>query len=362
MTLEHIGQKLKTARDNLGLSLSQIHERTKIPFYHLQAIDNGQTDDLPEPVYVSGFIKRYAECVGLNGQQLVEEYREDLDNTPHANGRFSFLSRGVKDQQPVPSAPPQYFNRTKIEQPPPNLLKSVPFYAFWIAVVVFLVGFLASRQQTGEGGAQDTSLLALKDSTTRFNAIQSTAVAPSETPVAPTPTTTPAPTAPPAASNDARVTLNANKHVWVEVKSLSSGESKYTGALESGDRRDYQDPEGLRIVAGNGGSLTFEVDGKVHAFGEPGKRTEKTFLSKVATAKETAGENKPTQPGANKPTATTASAGSTTTTPKKVLISKKSPTKTGTRKAEGTAGRAYLPGENLGPGTRGIDVPYRYSE
>ena len=69
MSLQEIGTRLKSARDNSGLSLSQINERTKIPFNHLEAIEQGNFDDLPEPVYVAGFIKRYADCVGLDGQQ-----------------------------------------------------------------------------------------------------------------------------------------------------------------------------------------------------------------------------------------------------------------------------------------------------
>ena len=77
MSLEQIGQKLKAARESQGLSLRQIHDRTKIPIGHLQSIDGGHADELPEPVYVAGFIKRYGDCVGLNGQSLSEEYRHE---------------------------------------------------------------------------------------------------------------------------------------------------------------------------------------------------------------------------------------------------------------------------------------------
>src|SRR6185437_9223526 len=88
MTLEAIGQKLKAAREAQGLSLRQIYERTKIPINHLQSIDSGQLEDLPEPVYVAGFIKRYAECIGLDGQVLADEYRQNghADNG-NGNGR-----------------------------------------------------------------------------------------------------------------------------------------------------------------------------------------------------------------------------------------------------------------------------------
>ena len=79
MSLNQIGQKLKSARDISGLSLAQIQEKTKIPYNHLASIDAGNFDELPEPVYVSGFIRRYAECVGLDAQELVDEYRSEMD-------------------------------------------------------------------------------------------------------------------------------------------------------------------------------------------------------------------------------------------------------------------------------------------
>ncbi len=62
MSLATIGQKLRSAREAQGLTLVQIFERTKIPLNHLQAVEQGDSDELPEPVFIFGFIKRYAEC------------------------------------------------------------------------------------------------------------------------------------------------------------------------------------------------------------------------------------------------------------------------------------------------------------
>src|ERR1700721_1785370 len=113
MTLVEIGQQLKSARDTKGLSLSQIQERTKIPYNHLQAIDNGQQEDLPESVYVSGYIKRYADCVGLDGQQLADAFRFELEKNNHKNGRFLLFSKPPKLES-VKIPPPQHYQRVRI--------------------------------------------------------------------------------------------------------------------------------------------------------------------------------------------------------------------------------------------------------
>ncbi|PWT99500.1 MAG: hypothetical protein C5B53_05290 [Candidatus Melainabacteria bacterium] len=361
MGLEHIGQKLKTARDGLGLSLSQIHERTKIPFNHLQAIDNGQDEDLPEPVYVSGFIKRYAECVGLNGQQLAEEYKEELEGTGNnSNGGNSFfLPRGLKEPQIAAPPPTNYFNKTRIEQPPPNLFKLILFPACFVVAALALMIFLANRQQNAEV-AQDPSLIPLKDAA-KFTGLPTPPPTPAESaPSAvqnPVATATPTPTAVPPASKDARVTLTGLRRVWIEVKSESSGETKFNGFLDTGDRRDFQDSEGLRIIAGSGGNLSVEANGKTETFGAPGKRTERLFMSKNAAALEKTAEAENQSGKSTTATSATATPAKKPTPAKKNIASSKG---SATKHLDNLPARQYMPGESLGSGTRAIDVPYRY--
>jgi cytoskeletal protein RodZ len=344
MTFEQIGQQLKTARDTLGLSLGQIQERTKIPFNHLQAIDNGRVEDLPEPVYVSGFIKRYAECVGLDGQRLSDEYKQVIETNSNPNGRFGFFLKSPKEPQQVMA--PVYYKSTKLAQPAPNVLKSLPFYLFWVVVVLSLVTYLVSRQQSNEMGTQDPSVAALKQTTDKLANLPPPTVTPSTSVVTETPEVVPN-------HNDARIALTASQHVWVEVKAVSSGDTVFTGFLERGDRKDFQDSQGLRVRAGNGGSLTVEQDGKSQTMGEPGKKIEKAYMAKGASASPATAESTENKNAANKTTATTPV--------KKPIVAKKTTTTTSTkplRRLEGMPSRRELPGESLGGNS--IDVPYRY--
>src|SRR5580698_823253 len=124
MSTEEIAYRLKSARDGSGLTLAHINERTKIPFNHLESIEQGKFDDLPEPVYVAGFIKRYADCVGLDGQQMADEYRHDLDQQLHAQSEKSgmFRRQRTNSHQNLPTQQ-AYYTRQPIDQAPPNLMK-----------------------------------------------------------------------------------------------------------------------------------------------------------------------------------------------------------------------------------------------
>jgi Helix-turn-helix domain len=69
-----IGTSLKDARLRKGLDLATVSEQTKIRARHLQALEDEQFDVLPGQTYVRGFLKTYADYLGLDGQLYVDEY------------------------------------------------------------------------------------------------------------------------------------------------------------------------------------------------------------------------------------------------------------------------------------------------
>jgi cytoskeleton protein RodZ len=74
-----IGQALRQARSDRGIDLSEAERVTKIRVKLLQAIEEERWDDLPEPVYVRGFLATYARFLGLDDRPLVEEYRRTVE-------------------------------------------------------------------------------------------------------------------------------------------------------------------------------------------------------------------------------------------------------------------------------------------
>jgi len=74
MNLHELGQRLKTERENQGYTLDDVYERIKISPSSIEHIEHGEVDDLPHPVYAKGFIKHYAEFLGLDGDELSREF------------------------------------------------------------------------------------------------------------------------------------------------------------------------------------------------------------------------------------------------------------------------------------------------
>lgn len=76
--MSELGQLLKNARLEKNLSLDDVQEATKIRKRYLEAIEEGDYKVLPGSFYVRAFVKTYAEMVGLNPDEIVQSYRDDV--------------------------------------------------------------------------------------------------------------------------------------------------------------------------------------------------------------------------------------------------------------------------------------------
>jgi cytoskeleton protein RodZ len=76
MDYKELGAYLKQERENKGLSLEDIQQKTKIGISSLEAIEAGRVNELPHPVYAKGFIKNYAQCLGLDAEEWAGTFAQ----------------------------------------------------------------------------------------------------------------------------------------------------------------------------------------------------------------------------------------------------------------------------------------------
>jgi cytoskeleton protein RodZ len=91
-----IGTSLREARLRQQLDFPEIEQATKIRAKYLRALEDEQFDVLPAQTYVKGFLRSYAEYLGLDGQLYVDEY----------NSRFVVGGEEEAPARPRRSAPP----------------------------------------------------------------------------------------------------------------------------------------------------------------------------------------------------------------------------------------------------------------
>lgn len=77
--MKSLGEYLQTERLNKGISLEEIAAETKISLGMLQAIEAGNTQQLPAPVLVKGFLRSYAQQIGLDPEEVILKYQDLIE-------------------------------------------------------------------------------------------------------------------------------------------------------------------------------------------------------------------------------------------------------------------------------------------
>ncbi|SMO39009.1 helix-turn-helix domain-containing protein [Melghirimyces algeriensis] len=101
---KQIGQQLKEARMNTGLTLDQLQDLTRISRADLSALENGQFEKLPSPFYVRSYLRSYASQVGLEPTKLLKQYRATeqtpTDNLPSSKNETNRMDTGKQATHP----------------------------------------------------------------------------------------------------------------------------------------------------------------------------------------------------------------------------------------------------------------------
>jgi cytoskeleton protein RodZ len=116
MMPETVGQQLKNKRSERGLTLDQVARVLHIRADYLQALEEDKRKVLPSPVHARGFLRMYAEHLGLSAQPLLDQW----------DGKTSALSFEISelDPAPIPEAEVEVAEKASFEQEQPPELPS----------------------------------------------------------------------------------------------------------------------------------------------------------------------------------------------------------------------------------------------
>jgi cytoskeleton protein RodZ len=213
-----VGEKLRLAREEQGLTLDDVAARTRIPTRHLESIEQSEWSRLPAPTYSIGFAKSYAVALGLDKTEIGDALRLEMGGRPKVT------------------------TETQVFEPadPARVMPKWLVIGAVLAALALIGVLLVMRNRALTGGDAPAVAAAGVDG-----------------PAGPA---TPAPaTAMPAVASGP-VTLIANDPVWIQVYE-KGGRVLQSGTLNAGQRYDVPadakapllmtgKPEALRIAVG----------------------------------------------------------------------------------------------------------------
>lgn len=247
-----IGPSLREARTRRGFSPEDVQKAIRIRDRYLNALEEERWELLPGDAYVKGFLRTYAEYLGLNGNLYVDEY----------NSRFAHRA---DDSSLVPEA------MAPMETARIGFLRPLAAIAAIVAVVAAVAAWQLRSSPTtqsvppaqGSAGQPSVSTPPAKQHPTTTPAGTKT-----------THTTTPKKVATtPVAAATSAVLVATRGRVWLQVRAGgANGKLLYEGTLDQGKSLPVQLSPKVWLRVGAPWNLDVKIGGKVAA-GMPSKPT-----------------------------------------------------------------------------------------
>ena len=250
--LAEIGAQLRQYREQQSICLDKVAVVTMIRRNLLQAIEDGQLDQLPEPVYTQGLIKRYAEAMGLDPTQFADFF---------------------------PIEPPAR-SITKLSWQDGPQLRPMHLYIFYTFLIICSVNGLShlmgssatgKKEATAEElalGKQEQARLAAsassaskKQKSNSYEAIEAAKTGQN---------------ANKSGNKPVMVSLTFKADSWMQIE--VDGKTEFEGILPTGTVRTWEADRKLVVVAGNAGGVMIAVNnGQPELIGTSGVPKELVF-------------------------------------------------------------------------------------
>lgn len=251
--MEPIGQRLRHAREQLGLTQAEVERATRIRAHHLDAIERSDWDALPSPVQARGFLRNYADFLGLDADALLGEYagqQKGRRPRPHA-------ATAAIPGSSVPAARPRWLS--------PDLFVTTGIAVAVLATLIWggsrLMAGLRQQTQSDLAGGIGLTLPTSVATPTETPVLDSETNATSGPALVPTGaigTATPTPKL--ATSGAVVVRLEFDKRAWVRV--LVDGSEKYVGRPGPGEALEFQGQKAVEVITGNGAGVNVFLNGQ----------------------------------------------------------------------------------------------------
>jgi cytoskeleton protein RodZ len=255
--MDAIGQKLRDAREKLGLTLNEVERITRIRVRYLEMLEKGDFDSMPSIVQARGFLKNYAEFLGLNTSAMLD----DFAGVMHTNQKRPKAKSPAAAPAPAPNSVPVRLRRPRWLTT--DLLVGVVGSLGVIAVLLWGGSRLMANLRS-DSNANDGTAGLLEPTSTQSIQIPTSSPLPAETEdpalgFTPEATAT-APNIIIGPGNIVDLRIVAEQHAWIRVS--ADGEEQYAGRMAPGETIEVQGQNVVEIVTGNGGGVRVYFNGQ----------------------------------------------------------------------------------------------------
>jgi len=257
---------LKATREAKGLTLEIVHEATKIPMDVLRAIEEGYSVRILTPFYYRGFIKIYAEFLGLDVKEMYTQHGLDQPAP-----------------KPLPSVPvsPVKTTRKAMQPPQPNVFleQMQEGFAFvfkpkTLKLIFKIIGFLLllflffkmagcvashMHKKGASSNRQSLALMQERNASTPQEMNHQSVQAPSD-------------------DNKVEIAVRASRDIWLLVR--VDGHVVFETTLSKGSMESWSGDDRIELSGGDLELLDMEVNGRhIGSLGGGERRIRKVLIT-----------------------------------------------------------------------------------
>jgi cytoskeleton protein RodZ len=272
--MESAGKRLKELRLKKGLSLEDVHRKTKIQLNLLKALEEDNLVNL-SPIYIKGFLKIYCQCLEVDPKDYIADYKEpqipnivsqQKEKKESFSGKAAFNFAFLKP----------YLNVKTLK---------IAGIVFGIGLAIFLVSKIKisfpkrdTQVKKAERVAAPVVKPQKKNPSVKVAAPKAPVTAPSgeHKPAAPSAQIEPVKKEAPVGI---RLGLHAKDDCWVQLK--LDGKTVFQNILKKGRFEIWQAKERIDLFLGNVGNIELELNGKIiPSLGRKGQALKNIVITK----------------------------------------------------------------------------------
>lgn len=305
-----IGAELRLRREERRQTIRDVADVVRIQTRYIEALEDDRIENLPGRVYALGFVRTYAEHLGLDANDMVERFKQEAKGLepqsdltmpePVDEGKVPTAAIIIVAVVLAAAAYSAWYFMSGSDSRVADIVPEVPERLAGLAIENAPAGEIPAEVMA-EPAADDAAASAAADPAPETGganetgdaaaaaepppppapapAIETPPAAPAPEPAPPAPAAestetaaapVPAPAPPPAVARDpvvygagntdARVVITAREDAWVEVTD-TDGAILFSRVLRKDDSYRVPDRPGATFVTGNAGGLAIEVDG-----------------------------------------------------------------------------------------------------
>ncbi|SJZ31502.1 helix-turn-helix domain-containing protein [Selenihalanaerobacter shriftii] len=266
--MKEIGQKIKEARLAKEIDIEEVQQETKVRSKYLKAIEEGNFNIIPQEVFLKGFLRVYANHVGLDGSQILKDYnhlkalqKKELDKLNEEENQKISLMEKVQ-------------NRVKN-----NWTRVVTATAITVLVLLIVFGLYRSRalvklakevRKINENPVKKEKLVLneedvkvkkdkISSAQKETNSNETNQINQSQ-----------------SLAQKLNVTIEALESSWVKV--VIDGKVVCEKILNSGEKKSWHADQRMKVLTANAAGVKVISNGKIFGpFGQQGEVIEKEF-------------------------------------------------------------------------------------